>query len=222
MIQISRSNNDSNIKSKISTFFDYLTMVFDICDYIYTNKTSISKEPALPLSIFNVIIRENRAYVLFNRDKYVSIYFPFGFSLSDDRFHLNRYTIDTKRISHLRSILDSIKEEGSFLEGMKNCNDGVSSSDPDFVTDEDKNIFSEICMLEAGYLRFDFDSKNANGKIHPVNHLDVNYSREATYKIGLYEKMKPEMFLKLLDNSKERLYIEGYSLWHRIKGLLRL
>lgn len=220
MIYIRRNNNDSNIKSKISTFFDYLTMIFDICDYIYTNKSSISKDAGLPLSVFNVIIRDNRAFVYFNRDKYVSVYFPFGFSSSDDRFYLNKYLIDTKRISHLRTILDSIKNEGSFLEGMKNCNDGVSPSDPDYATDEDKDVFSEVCMLEAGYLRFDFDTKNAKGKIHPLNHLDINYSKDATYKIGLHEKMKPEMFLQILDNSKERYFIEKESRWKRWLSVL--
>lgn len=222
MIYIRRSNNDSNIKSKISSFFDYLTMIFDICDYIYANKSSISKDESLPLSVFNVIIRDNRAYVYFNRDKYVSVYFPFGFSLSDDRFYLNKYPVDTKRISHLRTILDSIKDEGAFLEGMKNCNDGISPSDPDYVTDEDKDVFSEVCMLEAGYLRFDYDLKNAKGNIHPVNHLDINYSKDATYKIGLHERIEPEKFLQLLDNSKERFFIGKPSFWSKLKMLIRL
>ena len=222
MIYIRRSNNDSNIKSKISSFFDYLTMIFDICDYIYANKSSISKDESLPLSVFNVIIRDNRAYVYFNRDKYVSVYFPFGFSSCDDRFYLNKYPIDTKRISHLRTILDSIKDEGSFLEGMKNCNDGVSPTDPDYVTDEDKDVFSEVCMLETGYLRFDFDPKNAKGKMHPLNHLDINYSKDATYKIGLHERIEPVKFLQLLDNSKERFFIEKPSFWSKLKMLIQL
>ena len=221
MIYISRNNNDSNIKSKVTSFFDYMTMIFDICDYFFANKTSLSKGDRPTLSVFNVIIRDNRAYVLFNRDKYVSIYFPFGFSTHEDRFYLYKYPIDTKRVSHLRSILDSMKDEGSFIGGMNHCNDGVSPTDPDFVTEEDKEIFSNICMLEAGYLRFDYDSKNANGKVHPLNHLDINYSRDATYKIGLHERMEPEKFLQLLNNSQNRFFIEGPSIWTWIKEHFR-
>lgn len=217
MIHISSRNNDSNIKSRISTFYDYLTMVFDICDYIYTNKARISRKEEISLSVFNVIVQNNRAYVIFNREKFVSVYFPFGFSSSEDKFYLNKYPIDTKRISHLRTIMDSIKDEGSFLEGMKACNDGVNPADSDFVTDEDKDVYSEICMLEAGYLRFDYDPSNVNGRFHPLNHLDINYSKDVTYKIGLHEKMKPEKFLQLLDNSQERFFIERPSWWSRLK-----
>lgn len=219
MIHIGRSNNDSNIKSRISSFYDYLTMVFDICDYIFANKSSISKKEDFTLSVFNVVLHENRAFVIFNRDKYVSIYFPFGFSDQEDRFYLNKYPIDTKRISHLRTILDSIKEEGSFLGGMKTCNDNILATDPEYVTDEDKDVFSEICMIEAGYLRFDYDLKSANGKIHPLNHLDINYSKNATFKIGLHEKMRPEKFFHFLNNSKERFFIEKPSIWERLKDV---
>lgn len=217
MIHISRSNNDSNIKSKVSSFFDYLTMVFDICDYIFANKSSISTKEDFTLSVFNVVIKENRAYVIFNRDKYVSIFFPFGFSVTDDKFYLNKYQIDTKRISHLRTILDSIMNEGSFIGGMKTCNDGILDTEPEYVSDEDKDIFSEICMIEAGYLRYDYDLKGANGRVHPLNHLDINYSKNATFKIGLHEKLKPEKFFHFLNNSRERFFIEKPSLGERIK-----
>ena len=103
---------------------------------------------------------------------------------------------------------------------MKNCNDGISPSDSEYVTDEDKDVFSEVCMLEAGYLRFDFDPKNVNGRLHPLNHLDVNYSKDATYKIGLHEKMETEKFLQLLDNSQERFFIEKESRWKRWLSVL--
>jgi hypothetical protein len=38
-----------------------------------------------------------------------------------------------------------------------------------------------------------------NGKLHPLNHLDINYEANCTYKIGLRDKIKLNHLIDVVD-----------------------
>jgi hypothetical protein len=38
-----------------------------------------------------------------------------------------------------------------------------------------------------------------NGKLHPLNHLDINYESNCTYKIGLRDKIKLNHLIDVVD-----------------------
>ena len=50
-------------------------------------------------------------------------------------------------------------------------------------------LITFLLSFEAGYLRFDIDELNANGKMHPKEHLDINYSTGCTFKLGLSKEL---------------------------------
>lgn len=54
-------------------------------------------------------------------------------------------------------------------------------------------------MFECGYLRYDYDVEYQNGHIHPINHLDVNYSVGSTFKLGFQDIITIEDFIDILD-----------------------
>ncbi len=73
-------------------------------------------------------------------------------------------------------------------------------------------IFKLINLLntfEIGYLRFDNDTDlvRIDPVYHPQFHLDVNYTSNATYKIGLNNNLEAKLFEQLIDNSTECLFL---------------
>ncbi|MDY6120657.1 MAG: hypothetical protein SPI03_04920 [Campylobacter sputorum] len=63
-------------------------------------------------------------------------------------------------------------------------------------------ILKELIILEDGYIRYDYDLKNADGNIHPINHYDIFYTNINQIKIGLSNNIDKNYFLDTLDISK--------------------
>ncbi|BCC55132.1 hypothetical protein PDQ74_04895 [Bacillus cereus group sp. Bc005] len=60
-------------------------------------------------------------------------------------------------------------------------------------------ILKKLLVFESGYLRYDYDEIHENGKLHPLNHLDINYSSDSTFKIGISNKISSDTFIDILD-----------------------
>ncbi|HDR7852017.1 hypothetical protein [Bacillus paranthracis] len=60
-------------------------------------------------------------------------------------------------------------------------------------------ILKKLLVFESGYLRYDYDEIHENGKLHPLNHLDINYSSDSTFKIGISNKINSDTFIDILD-----------------------
>ncbi|MCM1363191.1 MAG: hypothetical protein NC235_15065, partial [Clostridiales bacterium] len=95
----------------------------------------------------------------------------------------------------IEEILEKIWEE----EGFEQASDAEKYSICTLIT--------VLLSYEVGYIRYDYDDVHENGKLHPLNHFDVNYSTNTTYKIGANKKLDIELFLKLLDITSECLYL---------------
>lgn len=63
---------------------------------------------------------------------------------------------------------------------------GIDSNRVDFAW----RIYMYLKPFEMGYLRYDHDVDHVAPN-HPLNHLDINLSKECTYKIGLPDKPRP-------------------------------
>ena len=68
-------------------------------------------------------------------------------------------------------------------------------------------ILEEIFLSEPAYIRYDHDSDNENGKLHPLNHLDVNYSAYGTFKLGLENLMVENYFEDVLNIKTDCSYL---------------
>ena len=219
MILISSKSNDSGIHSNVENYNEFMLMTLDVLDYFLSNNSRVKDVESIDESGFMVVLHNRRATVFYNDCKYVSVYFPFGYSIARNDFHYSAEAIDAMRVSHLRTILAKVKEKGSLIEGLDNCNNGIPPTEVEYVTDSDKELYTQLCTIEPGYLRFDYDEKNKNGRLHPLNHLDLNYSSDSTYKIGIYEHLSREGFLRFLNNDEERFYLESDKCWTRIKHI---
>jgi hypothetical protein len=132
----------------------------------------------------------------YKEKKYFSLSFPFSVQVDDNEITdistLSGKSINSKSISSVISII----EDSSFK---------LNPSLTDYYMESDTaqvvgiTILEEIFQSEPAYIRYDNDPVNENGKLHPLNHLDVNYSSYGTYKIGLEKEIEIVSFDDVLN-----------------------
>ena len=87
-------------------------------------------------------------------------------------------------------------------------------------------VLEQVLMMEPSYIRYDFDKPASNGCLHPLYHLDINYNKNHTYKLGLYDEMALPQFKDILNKKTDCLYTHSYSrmLWmgQSIKNILKI
>lgn len=123
--------------------------------------------------------------------KFYSISFPFLTIVQDGEVvRLTSYSgndIESREISAAISILDN--EQFRLNPSLMDF-----PLDPDGIDIYGVSILEEIFQSEPSYVRYDCDPKNENGILHPLNHLDVNYSQNSTFKIGLRKEINQAYF----------------------------
>lgn len=215
--QISNKNNVARIPAKIEKQNDYIKMVLSICEYFLSNIVDVQNYYNYTPQLFDIVIRENRVFVFFSKDKYVSVYFPFSFNKARRVFHCSKYLISQKSVSHLKLLSACISNEKSIEDAFASCNLDVLDSDEDYITDDEKTIMSILLNTESCYIRYDFDERNENFQIHPLIHFDINFSKGGNWKIGLYDRITPFRFCQMFDKEIECEYLENGILFEKDK-----
>ena len=133
-------------------------------------------------------------------NKYFSFNFPFNIEKDKTSFRvydsLLGIDIDNKFISTLISIFNQRVMTNSFLDDIYYelaCEDNSINIDPIRI------LVERLSMFESGYLRYDYDTKHQKEHIHPINHLDVNYSDGSTFKLGFKDSITIDDFIDILD-----------------------
>lgn len=136
--------------------------------------------------------------------KYFSIAFPFSVDITDNKVReVTSYSgkiLDNKNISAIISILDSdeFKANLSLIEFY---------IEPNSIESDGIFLLEEMLMFEPSYIRYDIDAANQNGKLHPLNHLDVNYSQYSTFKLGLTNEINELYFENIQDIKTDCLFL---------------
>ena len=152
-------------------------------------------------------------------DKCFSIAFPFWieensivkgsyfiYDTVDDR------QIDDKLISLMKGIVEKVDFINCTIEELVDII-WADNYDEDITETEIEccfNIIMRVLALEYGYIRFDYDPVYENGSMHPLNHLDINYSGRCTYKLGLKNRICIDEFIDILDVSTKCGYVVGF------------
>jgi len=149
----------------------------------------------------------------FNNNKYYSIVFPFHFIKEDDKYKIkfkNKLEVTSQLISKVISIIkcDEFKEQCS-LDFVAPICDAEDECDENFW-----EFLRELLLMEDGYIRYDFDQEEYDKALkigkenrHPLNHYDMFYSSNGTFKIGLNEKLTHDDFLDLLNVNTDCKFI---------------
>lgn len=153
-----------------------------------------------------VINNQSRIYIFLSDTKYYS--FSYNCQVEIEHKTSNILSIYTKNginctfalLSQALSILSEIKNSSLY--------DVYSSlEDEDIVDDQAYRLLDFFWGSELGYLRYDYDKKNHNGLIHPLNHFDVNITDQAHYKIGLDDRITPTDYENIINEETNCFFL---------------
>ena len=177
---------------------DVIKILMEAISYMLLNK-SVSEENTYGKIILR-IDKMNRLF-FFKEEKYFSIVFPFFATQEDDKYSFyfrSQIEINNSLISQVQTIIKCPKFKA-------HCSLDLFEPISDYE-EEDENFWiflRELLLMEDGYIRYDYDTEHENGDLHPLNHYDLFYSSNATFKIGLNTQLGEDEFIDLLDiNSK--------------------
>lgn len=141
----------------------------------------------------NTMLLENGRLFVFLENKYFSIKFPFQIKTEEKeiKFYINNIELNSK-------ILSAIKN--AFLNISNSIRDILSQIKEEYEQinkDEIEEIIIAMLLLDDGYLRYDHDAKNENGKLHPLDHLDIFYTNNSV-KLGLRDRLSQKNFVKII------------------------
>lgn len=105
-----------------------------------------------------------------------------------------------EKIDFEESSIDEIIEE-AYLDVAE---DGYTDKDIDMCF----GLILRLLSMELGYIRYDYDPERENGRLHPLYHVDINYSTKGTYKLGMNKKMETAEFIDMLDTKTDCRYVQ--------------
>lgn len=158
--------------------------------------------------------KTHRAYVV-NQDGHKIISFGFEFLLKAYLPDLTNPTNAIRSIRYLRKqgeiTPQNISEAISMAYSLDSSNNSlyneINYDDEDNLVRESKILFEYVLMKEPSYLRFDHDTMGYKEWVHPLDHLDVNYSG-GTYKIGLKSRIDIKEIFHLFNSKAVRPVLE--------------
>lgn len=172
-------------------------------DAIDVNEKDVFSQPYLKL----IVDKQSRVFIYISADKFYSLVYPCQVEIDISTKQVNTiYTTSGinctfELISNAISILDDVQHDSII--------DVYESRDEEdaFMNIEAYKLVEYFWAHEPCYLRYDYDPKSYNGKLHPLNHLDVNISLKGSYKLGLGAKLTPYVFEDIINKNTDCYYL---------------
>ncbi len=193
-------------KYRIKTKIHIIEILMETLKYMLLNP-EIEEDNRVG-KIILIVDKMSRVFY-FNKNKYYSISFPFFVEKlgNDIKFGFkNIVEVDSRIINKILQIIkcDEFKEKCSLDFVVPIC---------EFEENCDENFWiflKEILLMEDGYIRYDYDEDGYNNAKsigaedrHPLNHYDIFYSSQNTFKIGLNNKINEDSFIDFIDINKK-------------------
>lgn len=151
------------------------------------------------------INRMNR-FIYEIENKIFSINCPFTCTKEGGKYYFSDSLLGIQINSKLISYMISIIKKGN----INNFEEMVCEL-IDIEEDEDSKsaweLLKKLYHIEYGYIRYDYDKERENGKLHPLNHLDINFTDSNKFKLGLNKKITIDEFIDILDITTECYYL---------------
>lgn len=182
---------------------EMMSVCLSALEYIqyWTGNSEVKRRPYLCLDFDNT----HRIYLV-DTDKIISFGFDLIIKLDNPvldnpdnhikGIYLNQHMISAREISEAKQVLSN-NIDPDLLYCLNVLEEDAS------VLDSSLRLFEHFAFFEWGYLRYDYDPVHSRIGFHPTNHLDINFSRFLSYKIGLKRKISLDGFMSLMcKNSK--------------------
>lgn len=173
----------------VKTVYEYTLLVLAVLEkmVISRNEHKISQgayilldENALP----------NRIFII-SKIKIESFVFDFNIELGENEIpsiSVGQYLLSPEIISCAKLItLQFIRLDRNWINERDN---DLNSEYSQVTLDASYYLIKHIIYSESSYLRYDYDPKHADGNKHPKHHLDINYSKDGSYKIGIISRAR--------------------------------
>lgn len=195
-------------EERIKDKYKIIEILLEACRYILYNK-KVEKAR----SQYKMILYKDKMSRLFfvSENKIYSITFPFNINQTKSEISINyknRLDIDSQNITSLLSILKSPTINSD------NCLEFI---DP--IVSYDQNLwttFRDLLILEDGYVRYDKDEdgfqkakKDGHENKHPLNHIDIFYTNQATFKLGLKQEYTGTDLIDLMERNTDCKYLNS-------------
>lgn len=141
----------------------------------------------------NTMLLQNGRLFVFLENKYFSIKFPFQIKIEEKeiKFYINNIELNSIILSAIKNAFSNISN--NVLDILYQ----IEKEYEQINIDEIEQIIIAMLLLDDGYLRYDHDAKNENGKLHPLDHLDIFYTNNSV-KLGLRDRLSQENFVKII------------------------
>lgn len=145
--------------------------------------------------------------------KIISVRFPFKIKIKDSqylKFFITNcdFEFDNRCISIIKSIFSQNNYKSyTMIDFVDIIYQNIGEEADNNFTEFIEKVIYYLLNIEYGYLRYDNDIEHANGKLHPQNHFDINFSNSCTYKIGINNKIEVDHMIDFLDINTDSKFI---------------
>ncbi len=181
---------------------DYARLVIFATRYLLLNIDTSASNCKCKLKI--CVDKMSRLF-FYREDKFFSVAFPFSVITEGDEIveisSFSGISIDSKALSSVLSIL----EDSSFKLNPSVTDYYIESNTVETIG---ISLLEEIFQSEPSYIRYDYDPKYENGRLHPLHHIDINYSSYGTFKLGLNSSITTNYFDNILNLNTDCSYLK--------------
>lgn len=156
---------------------------------------------------------------LVNQDARKIVSFTFGYNVNTKDSDLTKGSnaisrigyknqdseITEKMVSECQSILSDLAQRDDNIYWEQDMSIGDTDDEIDITS---IRLFEHMLMQEAGYLRYDDDPLREKLPYHPRYHIDINYSNNAHYKVGLGKQTTTEDLFYMLNKKTKCPYLQ--------------
>lgn len=131
----------------------------------------------------------------------LDVYFPIEYDLQSraqkpiECFYMRGFDckISARNISEALSLLNQYSDRDTNIYGY------VVQDSEEYIEEISCVLLDKILLAESGYIRYDYDERGYKEGIHPLFHLDINYSCSVHYKFGLNGRLTEGDIINILN-----------------------
>ncbi len=214
LIQFKRNVKCGSIRHRS----DIISIIINVCEMIVSNQFSnqIYIDDLGKKQYPFILIDSMSRLFMFEDNKFFSIAFPFQINVEKNKVSFLSIPITLGNLSIIASVFSTFDERKSIVELIESIFDNEEYNA--LLKDEQQTIEELIEFLlsyEVGYIRYDYDPDNYEkysalgmSNVHPLNHLDINYTSNATYKLGLNNSINIREFLDCLNPATDCWFVK--------------